>query len=241
MQRIKLKIAYDGSKYRGFQSQKSHSNTIINTLQKALKSLGIFETPIGSGRTDKGVHANNQILHLDIPNYWVDRLEKLKDQLNNKLYYIHIKKISLTNNSFHARYHAKKRAYRYIISSKENVFQNNYIHYQKNLNFSKIKEAIPYLLGEHDFEYFRKTGSDEKSTIRIIYDINFYKYKNYFIFKIQGNGFLRSQIRIIIGFLIQISQEKLTNHDLEEQLKKKINIYNKPISATGLYLHRIYY
>lgn len=241
MSRVKLTISYDGSKFRGFQSQKSHSNTVVNTLTSVLRSVGIFDIPIGSGRTDKGVHASNQVLHLDIPKYWKNRLVPLKQKLNVKLEYIYVKNIRYVDDSFHSRYHAFKRSYRYIISTKYNVFESDYVNYQASINPKLIHEAIKYFEGTHDFKYFHKTGSDTRSSIRTIYDIKFYQYKHYYIFKIVGNGFLRSQVRLMVGFLLEISNQKLNIIDLVNQLNVQKQVLTKPALASGLYLQKISY
>jgi len=113
--RVKLTISYDGSKFRGFQAQRDGTATVANTLESAFASLGIKEKFNASGRTDSGVHALNQVVDIKLPPYWSD-LMKLKIMLNRRLHpSIHIKSIDKVKDSFHARFSAKKRQYRYII------------------------------------------------------------------------------------------------------------------------------
>ena len=240
--RVKVTLSYDGSKFLGFQIQKETKNTISQKLKDSFNSLNITSNFVASGRTDKGVHATNQVLHIDLPKFWKD-LEKLKHSLNNMLLpHIYIKKIEKTQDNFHARYDAKKRVYRYIVStSKPSVFLTPYIVFVKGLNYDLTKEAIKLFEGEHDFEYFKKNGSDTKNYIREIYKADIYRYKEFYIFHFEANGYLRSQIRMMISFLFQISEGKLSKNELKLQLQKKGVFSNSLSPAEGLYLTKIKY
>jgi len=96
-------------------------------------------------------------------------------------------------------------------------------------------------VGKNDFFYFSKRGSEEKSSICKIYKAFVYEYKDYIIFNFEGDRFLRSQIRIMVNFLVQISKQNLTINDLKAQLDRKKLIFNKPIKPNGLYLAKIKY
>ena len=232
-------ISYDGSKFYGLQAQKN-KKTVIGEIQKALKKLNITTQITHAGRTDKGVHALNQVISFFVPNYW--NIEKLKNLLNKILMpEIMFKKIKKTQN-FNPRFDAKKRSYRYILSTTTNPFMDNYItYYPKTINTQLLQNALNILKGRHDFEYFAKTGSDVNHYIREIYDAYILEYKNFHIIKIIGNGFLRGQIRIIVDFLLKINENKLTIKDLELQLNK-IKLINKHLAKpNGLYLERVWY
>ena len=240
--RAKLIFEYDGSKFQGYQIQKEITNTVSNKLQSALKALNINNIPIASGRTDKGVHALGQVAHLDLPPYWSD-LKKLNFSLNKMLYpSINIKKIEKASKNFHARYDAKSRVYRYIISTKKpSVFLMPYITFLDKINEAQIKESIKLFQGKHDFKYFKKCGSDTKNYIREIYKAEFYRYKEFYIFYFEANGFLRSQIRMMVSFLLQISDGKLSKNELKLQLEKKEIFSTSLASPNGLYLTKIKY
>ena len=109
------------------------------------------------------------------------------------------------------------------------------------MNINSIKQAITLFEGEHDFEYFSKTGSDVHSYIRKIYKTNIITYQNYVIIKFIGNGFLRSQIRMMTQFLLDISDQKLSFYDLENQLNKNKKISTKLIVPNGLYFEKVWY
>ena len=103
-----VSIAYNGTHYLGSQIQKETPNTILGNLQQVFKQLGITSKIIASGRTDKGVHANAQICHVDLPAFW-DDVEKLQSTSNKMLpASIKINSIKCTDNTFHARYSAKE-------------------------------------------------------------------------------------------------------------------------------------
>jgi tRNA pseudouridine38-40 synthase len=204
--------------------------------------LGINSKTDFSGRTDKYVHASGQVVSCDIPVYWKD-LTKLQDRLNHLLdNSIRVLSIVFVHNSFHARFSAKTRSYRYIISNKQlNAFNHSYMTYKEHLNISKMKEAARFFIGIHDFEYFSKNGSEPLSTIREILSIKIYKHHNLTIIKFTANSYLRSQIRMIVDFLFKISDEKLTLKDLSNQLNKKKLVSWTLAPPNGLYLSRITY
>lgn len=238
---VKFIISYDGTCFQGSQTQPSKLS-VEDRLQETFKSLNIYTKIILSGRTDKNVHATGQVFNCLIPSYWKD-LKKLKDVLNKHLpSSIKVNDIKFINKDFHSRFHAKKRVYRYLVSKKEpTVFNSKYISYQKEFDEEKIKEAIKYFIGVHDFEYFHKKGSDKDNTIREIFDAKFYKYRDIYIFKFTANSYLRSQIRLMVGVLLKIGEGKLTIEDLILQLNRKKHIYRIPASPYGLYLARVYY
>ena len=238
---IKITFSYDGSKYNGSATQ-PHKNTVQDKFEEILKIIGIHSSLILSGRTDKDVHASGQVASLEIPYFW-ENLLKLRNTLNQHLPpSIRIRHIQKEASDFHARFSAKKREYRYIISTKElTAFNTNYLYYEKSIDIKAIKEAIKLFIGVHDFEYFSKKGSEPKSTIREIFDIKFYKYKEFYIFKFNANSYLRSQIRMIVSFLLKISQDKVTLEDLKNQLQKKELVSWTLAPSNGLYLSRITY
>jgi len=239
--KIKLTICYDGTTYNGSQIQPDYP-TIQSKLLEALIVLNIDTTLDFSGRTDKGVHAFRQVVSLDIPHFWKD-FKKLQFALNKQLPdSIQVRAIKSQNNTFHARFSAKKREYRYLITQdKLTPFNANYLSYYETINNSKIQEAIKIFVGVHDFDYFSKKGSDPISTVREIYNIRFYKYKNIYVLNFRANSYLRSQIRMMVDFIMKISSGKLTLEDLKKQLNKKELISWTLAPANGLYLSKIIY
>ena len=235
--RCALTIAYNGSSFLGSQAQKSSPNTIIGNLERVFLALGVNSKIVASGRTDKGVHATGQVCHIDLPKFWSD-LNKLKKVLNTMLPpSIKVYKIKQVDAEFHARYSAKKRVYRYIIKNKQsNPFEDDFITFVEDFDFEKVAQNIKLFIGEHDFENFMKSGSDTKSSIRIIYNASAYKYKDYIVLTFEANGFLRTQIRLMVGALLSLDKQQI-----KEKLECKYNHKVKPAPSNGLYLARIKY
>ncbi|MFW2582333.1 tRNA pseudouridine(38-40) synthase TruA, partial [Aliarcobacter butzleri] len=111
----------------------------------------------------------------------------------------------------------------------------------KSVDEKLLKKAIKEFIGVHDFKYFHKTGSDKENTNREIFDTKFYKYKDIYVFKFTANSYLRSQIRLMVGFLLAINDKKLTIEDLKKQLNCEKSIFKTPIKPNGLYLAKIKY
>ncbi len=232
-----ITFADDGSRYYGSQIQKEQLKTVIGELGSALRLLHIDSIPIASGRTDKGVHASAQVCHLDLPPFWNDT-KKLKLALNRMLPpSIHIKNITEVSPSFHARYSAVKRTYRYIIKEGEsNPFEANFVTFLEHVDLEKLKSDIEVFEGEWDFKNFQKTGSEVKSSVRTIYKAFTYTYKNYIILVFEANGFLRSQIRLMVGALLQRKKE-----EIEAMLRNTYTYKVRPAPPNGLYLAKIHY
>ncbi|MBP7783567.1 MAG: tRNA pseudouridine(38-40) synthase TruA [Aliarcobacter sp.] len=238
---LKFVITYDGSCYQGSQKQ-PNGLTVEDKLLKAFKKINIETNIVLSGRTDKEVHATGQVFNCIVPDYWIDFF-KLKEVLNKNLpSSIKISNISKVADDFHSRFHAKKRVYRYIITSKPtNPFNDKFITYVQNIDEKLIKLAIKEFIGIYDFKYFHKTGSDKDITIREIFDAVFYKYKDIYVFKFTANSYLRSQIRLMVGFLLAINDNKQSIENLKKQLKLEGHFFKLPAKANGLYLAKIKY
>jgi len=244
MKKIKLTFSYDGSKFNGSQIQPKPTKTVAGELKKAFNIVNIkADNILFSGRTDKGVHSTNQIASLEMDKYWSKNLKKLRIIVNKTLSpSIYIKKIEICGRDFHPRFLAKKRVYRYIVSDKEfNPFIANYITFVQKIDMARVKMAIKEFEGKHNFEFFKKNGSGVVNFEREIYKAKFYKYKNFYVFYFEADSFLRSQIRLMVGFLLRISDGTYNNDDLKKQLNRKKLILTKPAPPNGLYLIRIKY
>ena len=243
--RVKATIAYDGSRFYGSQVQREKSKnvypTVASQIETLLKYLNIHTQVEFSGRTDRGVHATGQVVAFEVPDYWSD-LEKLRGIINEKLDEIRFHSLEVCGEDFQPRFGARSRVYRYIISTEgKNPFMYDYVHFTKHVDEAKISEAIKWFEGEHDFEFFRKTGSEEKSTVRKIYKTKFYRYRQFYIFYFEGNSFLRSQIRMMVGALLKYSDGMISASQLQEQIAKKAQASKIVAPPNGLYLAQIKY
>jgi len=240
--RVKAVISYDGSAFYGFQKQTSTPQTVTGSIEKALKQLQIDTTIVGSGRTDRGVHATGQVIHFDLPEFWTDT-EKLKQILNRRLEAICFRNISVVSQEFHARFDAKKRRYRYIFkTTTPTVFERNYLScYPEDFDLSLLDKALKSFIGEHDFQYFHKTGSDVHTTVRTVYRSGCYQYRGLYIIYFEANGFLRSQVRMMVEAAMQCAQQKFDMGKLQAQIKGEMKYISSLAPAEGLYLAKISY
>jgi len=239
--RIKAVVSYDGSFFQGFQKQKHTKNTVTTKVEEALKNINIDSSIVGSGRTDAGVHASGQIIHFDIPTYWSDT-HKLTKELNRKLQHIYIKKITKVENDFHARFSAKRRLYRYIFKQKKpSIFEEQYISYYPSFQKNRISDALTLFQGKHDFKYFQKSGSVVHTTIRELYRASYKQWGEYHIIYFEANGFLRSQVRMMIDIVMLYANNQITIEQLQNQIDAKKRYSTTLAPPQGLYLARVIY
>ncbi len=239
--KVKAVIAYDGGYFKGFQKQKSTRYTITTTIEEALLSLGIHSSIRGSGRTDTGVHATGQVIDFELPDFWQD-LNKLKTVLNRKLKHIYIKHIAFVDEDFHARFSAKRRLYRYVFkTSQPSIFEEQHLSYYPPFDPVLLQKSLNMFEGEHNFTYFLKTGTETHTNIRTIYRAKYKYYHKHHIIYFEANGFLRSQVRMMVDFSMQVALGKLKLEEQREQLTLTQRHSSKLAPPEGLYLARIIY
>lgn len=242
--RFLIHFSYDGSSYHGFQNQKGY-NTIQGKLEEALSVVnnGKKTTITATGRTDKGVHALNQYGHADLDVKITEK--KLKRALNSNLPDdIYIIDTKIVDDNFHARYQVKYKEYQYIINIGDyNPLERNYVfQYNHDLNVLAMQKAIKYFIGEHDFRAFVTENKDRENCVRIINEANITSDNNKIYFYFKGNGFMRYQVRNMVGLLIKVGEEKISPKDVEKILLSKDRTKSgKTAPAEGLYLVNVSY
>lgn len=240
--RYKAIVMYDGTMFHGFQYQ-NDLRTVQEEIEKVLKIVTKKDTKIyPAGRTDTGVHALGQVFHFD---YDVKMEEwQIKNALNSRLPNdIYIKNINIVNDDFHARYHALKKTYQYVINLNEfNPLNKNYCYYYKyKLDIEKMIKASKLFVGEHDFRTFTKNHKIE-NTVRTIYNIEFDVQDKVIKINITGNGFLHNMVRIIVAMLIEVGNNRITEEQLLIALKNKNRKFAPKLApANGLYLVSVEY
>ncbi|MBM7705112.1 tRNA pseudouridine(38-40) synthase TruA [Metabacillus iocasae] len=245
MKRIKCVISYDGSGFSGYQIQ-PNKRTVQGEFEGVLvKMHGGNEIKVhASGRTDANVHAYGQVLHFDtslaIPSTkWIKALNSL---LPDDIAVSHVQQ---EDKDFHARFSVVSKEYRYKISRQQerDVFSRDYAyHFPYELNIERMREAAQYLLGTHDFTSFCSAKTEIEDRIRTIYEIELFQYNNELTMRFVGNGFLYNMVRILVGTLIEVGQEKIFPAQIKEILEKKSRIYaGKTAPAHGLYLWQVNY
>ena len=237
--------SYKGTNYFGWQKQVG----FISVQEKIEECLSkVYDTPIniqGSGRTDAGVHALKQYFH------FVSDKEKDLKQLAyalNKMLPDDIKIISFTkvDDDFHARYNAARKIYEYriLLTNKDPLSYDLAYIYPMELNIDLFKEALNKFVGTHNYQDFTSKEEDEGGFIRTIYNIDVIKENDLLRVVFNGNGFMRYQIRNMIGSAINVANGKeplefIDNHLKEDKEKREIIAYKAP--ASGLYLVDVMY
>ena len=243
-----MTFSYDGSRYKGYQKQPKQK-TVQGEVEKALKTInGNKKVDIhASGRTDAGVHAYNQKAHFDLEMKHITP-EKLKDGLNSLLPKdIYIKDIVVVDDDFLARYNVIAKEYIYIINMGEySPIEKDYVHqYNKKLDVVEIERALKYLEGTHNFKSFTKADEEREDYTRTIVKTNLIrdmKNVNKITISFLGTGFLRYQVRNMMGTLIEIGEGKRKSEDIIEILKQQDRRKaGKTASAEGLYLKDVLY
>ncbi len=241
--KIKAILAYDGSRFNGFQIQNSGVDTVANRIQSALERLGIDPRFNASGRTDRGVHARGQVIDFCLNEYWSD-LGKLKVMLNRHLPdAIRIRSLSFVDENFHARFSAKRRRYAYVVSLRTPTpFGAPYLYYyDKQFDMDLLNRASSLFIGKKDFRAFMKSGSDTQTSVRTIYHAKWYRYGQKRIFIVEADGFLRSQIRMTVATLLAVNEGYVTLEALADQIALRSVSMRRLAPGNGLYLTHITY
>lgn len=242
MPTYKAVIAYDGSVFSGFALQKDKRlKSVLGTLKEGFARVGIKSDIIGAGRTDKGVHATGQVICFQSTHFLdsqVQAIESLRFLLNAKLYpHIMVRSLYIVDDTFHPRFDALWRSYRFLLSpTQPSPFAAPYVSYEKMGDRILFVNALKAFLGQHNFIFFRKNGSYTKNCIRTIFAIRHYTYKNLDVVYVRGNGFLRAQVRLMVGAALAYSRGELSFNSLKEQINGQKQHYTYPISPNGLYL-----
>lgn len=242
----KIVVAYDGAKYQGWQKNKNAKETIQNKLERAISEVVEEEvTVVGSGRTDKGVHAEGQVANFVTNNR--QKSSSLVYQINKVLPEdIVIRSVQKVDIDFNSRFAAHDKTYRYTIWKANAVtlplFERKYVyHIDEKVDVDLMLLAAQKFVGEHDFKGF-SSDKTKKSTTRTIHSLDIIEEEDFVEVIINGNGFLYNMVRIIVGTLIEIG--KGVRHDgtidaiFEEKIREKAG-YTAP--AKGLCLTDVNY
>ncbi len=237
-----LQISYNGTNYNGWQTQ-PNARAVQEVLDKSLQTL--FQTEIntvGSGRTDTGVHAEEQFVHLDLP-FQIDP-EEAVFRLNKMLpKAISVNRILEVGPEAHARFDAISRTYEYRISSRKDPFLADFAYYlNRKPAVEKMNEAAAMLLGFQDFTAFSKVKGDTKHYNCQIYEAAWKEEGDLLIFTIKANRFLRGMVRLVAGTLLSVGKGKISVADFGQIIKSRDRSKASGAApAEGLFLTRVEY
>lgn len=241
--RYLIDFSYSGSNFSGSQKQKN-LRTVQGEIEKVLTSINNSYVKVTlAGRTDAKVNALSQKAHFDLDKNL--SCYKLKGALNSYLKDdIYINEVSIVNESFHARYMVKEKTYEYKINTGtyNPLFKDFIYQYCKNLNLRKMKKAIKYFVGNHDFTLFSSLSDKRLDKTRNITYANIKKQKDVITITFKAKGFLKYQVRTMVGSLIKISEENKDAKLIKEMLDgKEIKKISYVAPACGLTLTNIKY
>ena len=245
MKNIKITIEYDGKDFNGWQKQPDKLN-IQGTIEQAIERITGEKVELNaSGRTDAGVHAIGQVANFKT-NYELP-IEKWPLALNANLKKsIVIKSAEEVEERFHSRLTCKKKTYRYIINNSKYgtaIYRNLETHIPQKLDVEKMKNAVKYFEGEHDFKAFKASGTSSKSSVRTIYKAEVIEMPDERIYiELTGSGFLYNMVRIISGTLVEVGLGKIKPEAIPEIIESKQREQaGKTLPPNGLYLVKVEY
>ena len=244
MKNYKITIQYDGTKYNGWQRQGNTKNTIQERFENVLSRMcGNNVEIFASGRTDAGVHADEQTANFKC--HTPMTCKEILDYMNKYLPAdIRVTSVIEADMRFHSRLNAMSKTYEYTIATeKPDVFIRKYVYFaDKKPDVEKMKSASKLLLGTHDFKGFSSIGKVKKSTVRTINSIDINEKNGLIKIRINGNGFLYNMVRIIAGTLYDIGCSDLDEAVIEEIFGEKIREKaGVTMPASGLKLVKVFY
>ncbi len=244
MYNYKITIEYDGTNFVGWQRQ-NNGISIQQLIEEAIQKLSSTKTTIfGAGRTDAGVHAKGQVASFELESF-IDT-DTIRDGLNHHLrpHPVAILSTQKTDASFNARFSAKLRWYEYKVINRRPplTLENNRVWcVHKKININKVIEQSKFFLGKHDLSAFRSINCQSKSSIKSIKSIDIEKNNEEINFIISAKSFLHSQVRIMVGTLIDIGLGKISKSVSEIIELKKRDFAGVTAPAQGLYLTKVDY
>lgn len=222
MTRYLIDFSYSGANFSGYQKQPG-KRTVQDEIEKVLSSINNNSVKLtSSGRTDALVNAIHQKAHFDL-----DKkigAYKLNGALNSYLPDdIYVNSVTKVDNLFHARYMVKSKTYEYLINTGDYnpLLRTHVYQYCKPLNIRKMKKAVKYFIGKHDFTTFVSAEDKKEDKVREIYDASVDEKDGIIKITFKGSGFLKYQVRNMVGTLIKIGEEKVLPDIISSLLEKK--------------------
>ncbi|MCC6263587.1 MAG: tRNA pseudouridine(38-40) synthase TruA [Bryobacterales bacterium] len=246
----KATVEYDGSRYSGWQEQKNAPKTVMGALREAIEStLGAQAEMQGAGRTDAGVHALAQVLHIKANPKRNLSPAQIVDAANDALGHdIVVLAMEEVPERFHARHHAESRRYLYRISLRKNAFAKRHVWWvREQLNEVAMREAAAMLPGRHDFSAFHANdpARPDESPIVVVESARLDRVGEELQFRIEASHFLWRMVRRIVGALVKVGSGEFPLADFAAALDGDVR-YQDAISrwtapAAGLYLESVRY
>jgi len=244
MRNVRILVAYDGSKFFGWQRQDGF-DSVQQCIEEALHGLvGERVVVQGSGRTDTGVHALGQVAHFHVDTRLDD--DRLRHALNAHLgNSICIRRAETCRPDFHARFDALGKRYLYLVATSrfQPPFAREFAHWTHDpLDLAAMRAAARLLHGRHDFRAFGNTGSPRRTTVRTLRGLRILAHQRGFAVVVEADGFLYNMVRTLVGTLLDVGRGRFPPEQVREALETGERTLAGPTApACGLYLLRVRY
>ncbi|MEA2094280.1 MAG: tRNA pseudouridine(38-40) synthase TruA [Pseudomonadota bacterium] len=242
--RIALGVEYDGTEFYGWQRQRS-GRTVQACLEKALSRIADHNlTAVCAGRTDTGVHATAQVVHIDTE---ASRDEKawIRGTNTNLPPDVRIQWAREMDEAFHARFSARRRHYRYVILNRSfgsAQLRNRVCREYADLDVCRMRDAAAHLIGEHDFTSFRAAACQARNPVRTIYQLDVSRNGRFIYIDVLANAFLHHMVRCIAGILISAGRGDVLSGSVRDVLDARDRTAGGVTApAAGLYLVAVKY
>lgn len=244
MRNLRAKIAYDGSRFAGWQRQDGFSS-VQGALEDALEALCDEHIHVhGSGRTDAGVHALGQVASFHADTRITDR--ELVRALNAHLVEgVVVCAVETCRDDFHAQKSARGKRYAYVVATSGVAppFGRSCVHWtHEALDLAAMRRGARHFLGEHDFSAFAGAGSPRGSNVRRIDAVHLVARRKGFAIVVQGNGFLYHQVRTMVGAMLDVGRGRMAPDELRHLIAGcDRTAVGATAPAKGLYLLSVLY
>ncbi len=242
----KMILAYDGSRYYGWEHQPNTDLTIQGKVESVLQKMTGEETieVIGAGRTDAGVHAKGMVCNAVMDTQM--KPDEIRDYMNR--YFpddICVREVRVASDRFHSRYNALGKTYCYTcyVGDLKPVFNRRYVYVCERMpDIERMKRAAQDLIGTHDYASFCANPKMKKSTVRKVDQIDIARNGDYLNFTYHGTGFLQHMVRILTGTLLEVGWGDRDPESIPKLLDaKKRALAGFTAPAKGLCLMKVDY
>jgi tRNA pseudouridine38-40 synthase len=243
--KIALGVEYLGTDFHGWQIQKSGLRTVQGVVEPALSKIANHPVRVFcSGRTDAGVHAQEQVIHFETQTTRTEGAWLFGGNANLPSD-VNFKWAKEVNDDFHARFNAHARSYEYKIHHhpvRSSLKTGYYLWEPRSLNIDDMRKAAAFLLGEHDFSCFRGSMCQAKSPIKTIEYLQIDEIGDDLIIKVKANAFLHHMVRNLVGTLLKIGREEESPEWMLSVLNSKDRKQAGPTAEPqGLYFIKAHY
>ena len=241
--KYKLILEYDGTGYRGWQTQQNAKSIQGTLIGAARELLGDTVEIQGAGRTDAGVHALGQAAHIGTTKNMQPRkiLEGLNDLLPSTINILSVEEVPV---SFHARHYAQGRSYVYVISKHRTAFGKRYVWWVRDvLDVEKMRSACSLFEGFHDFKSFADKRLDKDASTKVKLErVEMQEMGDLIVLRFVGSHFLWKMIRRMVGIIVEVGRGNLAYRDVKKLLEQPSDLPAKHTAPpSGLFLERVMY